>query len=488
MVFSFFSGSSQERKQRILLWGSGEERITIYRWNSSLPKQERRKLTSSLIGFGFGLPLHLWTDKVMKQIDDQCGGRLETEEETTLKNHLRWAQIRVKGPREKIPMEIEIEDGVGIFLLPVWCEAPARFKKKKREKHSDRYVRASIDPSEYAEETILPLDCEKRVNTRDDQDVYTGEPSKDQLVILDEPLPIEVMILCQRKPLMTELLYGCKRMSLNLADYLVLPLKDAIRLLLNLFLKIDQKREFFKQNMEKHINDNNSNNIPREMAGRITSRGCGEKWGYNSVMGQENVERRELWRDQINLKNTCTGPWLFCGDFNVTRYPMERSTGQRLTGAMSDFTDWINEMELIDPPLFGGLYTWRKGENHSTASRLDNSHHWDDFFSQIRQSLLPSLESDHNPVMLTCGKLNLKKSYFKFEQWWMQVEGFREKVNDWWCSFSVNGTPSFILASKLKLLKGKLKQWGYESRVNWKQNKEEIIKLLVWKRYKSREY
>ena len=116
------------------------------------------------------------------------------------------------------------------------------------------------------------------------------------------------------------------------------------------------------------------------------------------------------------------------------------------------------------------------------------THHWDDSFSQIRQSLLPRLESDHNPVMLTCGELNLKKSYFKFERRWMQVEGFREKVNDWWCSFSVNGTPSFILASKLKLLLGKLKQWSYDSKVNWKQKKEEIIKLLVWKRYKSREY
>ena len=61
----------------------------------------------------------------------------------------------------------------------------------------------------------------------------------------------------------------------------------------------------------------------------------------------------------------------------------------------------------------------------------------------------------------------------------VQVEGFREKVNDWWCSFSVNGTPSFILASKLKLLKGKLKQWGYENKVNWKQQKEEILNQIA---------
>lgn len=40
-----------------------------------------------------GLPLHLWNKDVMKEIGDACGGRLENEEETELKNHLRWARI-----------------------------------------------------------------------------------------------------------------------------------------------------------------------------------------------------------------------------------------------------------------------------------------------------------------------------------------------------------------------------------------------------------
>ena len=35
----------------------------------------------------------------------------------------------------------------------------------------------------------------------------------------------------------------------------------------------------------------------------------------------------------------------------------------------------------------------------------------------------------------------------------MRVEGFREKVKEWWASFPVNGTASFRLATKLKVLK-----------------------------------
>ncbi|KAG5576909.1 hypothetical protein H5410_057043 [Solanum commersonii] len=35
-----------------------------------------------------GLPLHLWYIRVMKEMSDKCGGWLENEEETELKNHL----------------------------------------------------------------------------------------------------------------------------------------------------------------------------------------------------------------------------------------------------------------------------------------------------------------------------------------------------------------------------------------------------------------
>lgn len=61
----------------------------------------------------------------------------------------------------------------------------------------------------------------------------------------------------------------------------------------------------------------------------------------------------------------------------------------------------------------------------------------------------------------------------------MQVEGFREKVREWGSCFSTNGTPSFILASKLKLLKEKLKQWGLENRVDWRQRMKDVLNQLA---------
>ena len=39
---------------------------------------------------------------------------------------------------------------------------------------------------------------------------------------------------------------------------------------------------------------------------------------------------------------------------------------------------------------------------------------------------------------------------------WLKVEGFKERVKEWWNSYHIQGTPSFILVNKLKALKGDL--------------------------------
>lgn len=95
-------------------------------------------------------------------------------------------------------------------------------------------------------------------------------------------------------------------------------------------------------------------------------------WFLSAVYAScDTVIRRELWQGLTNIREVCDGPWVTCGDFNVTRYPHERSEGHRITRAMNEFTEWINEMEFLDPSLLGGSFTWRRGDNHRSASRID---------------------------------------------------------------------------------------------------------------------
>lgn len=92
-------------------------------------------------------------------------------------------------------------------------------------------------------------------------------------------------------------------------------------------------------------------------------------------------------------------------------------------------------MELFDPPLNGGRFTWFRGVFHNSAARLDRflySTEWEESFRLIRQKLLPRVNSDHTPLMLECGNWEQQKSYFKFENWWLGVEGFNDLIQEWW--------------------------------------------------------
>ncbi|KAH0722375.1 hypothetical protein KY289_005419 [Solanum tuberosum] len=189
-------------------------------------------------------------------------------------------------------------------------------------------------------------------------------------------------------------------------------------------------------------------------------------WFISAIyVSYDGRERNELWEELSAMKS-------FCGDFNTIRFPSEKTNCSKISEAMSDFSCCINELELVDPPLFGGPYTWRGGGNKKNASRID----------------IFLLRSDHNPIVLTCGDEVFKKSYFKFEKWWLNVEGFRDRVKEWWGSFNVTGSPDFIPASKLSFLKKNLKEWSKENRGNWRVRKEYLNKLTVWKTLKCTEY
>jgi hypothetical protein len=45
---------------------------------------------------------------------------------------------------------------------------------------------------------------------------------------------------------------------------------------------------------------------------------------------------------------------------------------------------------------------------------------------------------------------------------WLKADGFKERVQRWWESYIFQGTPSYIVACKLKALKMDLKKWNEE--------------------------
>lgn len=63
------------------------------------------------------------------------------------------------------------------------------------------------------------------------------------------------------------------------------------------------------------------------------------------------------------------GPWCIARDFNVIRHPSKRRGSYN--AQMRLFDEFINEHELVDPPLQGAKFTWTNNQVKAAMSRLD---------------------------------------------------------------------------------------------------------------------
>ena len=92
---------------------------------------------------------------------------------------------------------------------------------------------------------------------------------------------------------------------------------------------------------------------------------------------------------------------------------------------------------------------------------------------------MQTVTSDHVPIALLCGHWEQSKSYFKFENWWLTQEGFVDRTKVWWNDFEFYRKPDYILACKLKALKGKLKEWGRNEQGDLKLQKNNLLNHMA---------
>jgi exonuclease III len=203
------------------------------------------------------------------------------------------------------------------------------------------------------------------------------------------------------------------------------------------------------------------------------------EWVFGGVYGPNgDVERRVLWEELAGLMSVWEVPWCIGGDFNIVRFPSERSSDSNYSTAMMEFSDFIAEQGLVDIPLVGGQFTWSNNQEEEIWSRIDRfllSPSWEDHYPEVVQRRLSRVCSDHFPLMLECGNSRGGKRHFKFENMWLKYEGFVDKVKSWWDSYSFEGLPSYILANKLKNLKTDLKKWNEEVFGDIGRKKKELM-------------
>ena len=72
-----------------------------------------------------------------------------------------------------------------------------------------------------------------------------------------------------------------------------------------------------------------------------------------------------------------------------------------------------------------------------------------DHLGDVSQGVLPHVISNHCPLLVEASGVRRGRCAFKFENMWLKVEGFVEKVQQWWNGYCFMGSPSFVLAQKL---------------------------------------
>ena len=211
----------------------------------------------------------------------------------------------------------------------------------------------------------------------------------------------------------------------------------------------------------------------------------GFQWVFSGVYGPTEKRLRESFLEELgSIRDLWENPWCVGGDFNENLSPNERSRGGRISNTMRRFSDVLNDLGLRDLPLQGGHYTWQGGSNGRSMSRLDRflvSPDWESQCNRVIQRRLPRPVSDHFPIMLDSEGVRAGPSLFRFELMWLKYEGFKEILKGWWQNLQFHGSFSFILAAKLKALKGLLKTWNREvfGKVE-AQKKDALLRVSFW--------
>ena len=188
-------------------------------------------------------------------------------------------------------------------------------------------------------------------------------------------------------------------------------------------------------------------------------------YGHN-----DRVQRLGMFHEFQQGAARLNKPLLVMGDFNVVLHSGERTGLSLCAPSMQDFSNWINDLNLIDIPLHGLKFTWRRNNSKSRLDRALCDHEWLTRFPNMLLSGLCRSFSDHNALLLSMDEYtNWGPKPFRCQDAWFLHPQFKSFVVEEW-----NNIPEIPLHSKLKLLKAPLRTWR---RQNFDQMENKISDL-----------
>ncbi len=124
-----------------------------------------------------------------------------------------------------------------------------------------------------------------------------------------------------------------------------------------------------------------------------------------NVYGPPTLDGKlEFCQELAGLKRDCSGLWVMCGDFNLTKN-LQKRRGRSWSGRlMSLFSNLLNELEMLDLPISNQMFTSSNMQSNPTLAKLDRfliSTEWDQCFPLSKVAAGPRITSDHSSILLS---------------------------------------------------------------------------------------
>ena len=176
-----------------------------------------------------------------------------------------------------------------------------------------------------------------------------------------------------------------------------------------------------------------------------------------------NNLKAEFYSEIVAAKPSPGTKWLLTGDFNQIYKANDKNRGNVNRRRIVRFRNALNSCDLKPIHLQNRKFTWSNGQQEPTMSKLDGyfcNEEWDIAFSDHILHALSSSLSDHCPLLLANGRGPKRPRSFRFENFWIQMPGFKDVVSKAWNGHHNHLEPCHLLFHKLKKTGQELRRWS----------------------------
>lgn len=174
---------------------------------------------------------------------------------------------------------------------------------------------------------------------------------------------------------------------------------------------------------------------------------------------------------------------MILGDFNLILHAQDKSYCHLNRCLMNSFSHVIGDLSLEEVHLNGRAFTWTNARGRPTLERIDRvfiTMNWEILFPDCFLRDLPSIASDHCPLLLSSVFCFGAKKFFQFESFWTKLPGFEQAVQDAWRCDPAIYDPLRRLDYMLRATSRGLQSWSHRQ-VGHVQSPISWAKELLWR-------